>query len=107
VRAVDVGVGVSVLGVDLAADEIASAARRAGVKAVGLGLVNGDNCAAAGRQIAILERGLPQEVELWLGGPQARTVAQLLGATRAIVLDQEQSLEAEMQRLRSLSAAKM
>ncbi len=103
---VDDGMGVYYLGTDLPAAEIAAAAHRTGVLAVGLGLVNGDNRVLAVDQVRLLEGLLPSATELWLGGREARAVKQNLKRSRAIVLDDLDTMKGEVTRLRALAAAR-
>lgn len=100
----DAGVGLCYLGPDLPAADIATAAQRAGVAVVGLGLVNGANARAAAAEVRRIERALPAATEVWLGGRGAAGVAARLGATRAIVLDQVPALDDELRRLRTVDA---
>jgi MerR family transcriptional regulator, light-induced transcriptional regulator len=100
----DGGLGVRYLGVDLPANEIASAARRTGVAAVGLGIVNGENRPRALSEVRRLEDALPPGTELWLGGRDAAPVHRELGRSRSILLDQPQRAQNEMARLRERTA---
>jgi DNA-binding transcriptional MerR regulator len=102
---VDAGIGIFYLGVDIPAAEIVEAARRSGVRVVGLGFVNGDIRQSSLAETRRVERALPAEVELWLGGREARAIASELGRTRALVLDQLDTLEDEVARLRAAQGA--
>jgi DNA-binding transcriptional MerR regulator/methylmalonyl-CoA mutase cobalamin-binding subunit len=77
------GVRVVYLGCDLPVTEIASAARRAKARVVGLGLV----CVAgadAARAVRELRRALPERVDLWLGGAAAKGLRNLPSGTERI-----------------------
>jgi DNA-binding transcriptional MerR regulator/methylmalonyl-CoA mutase cobalamin-binding subunit len=102
---VDAGVGVLYLGVDIPAGEIVEAGRRSGVRVVGLGFVNGDIRQSLLAEARRVERALPAEVELWLGGREARAIASELDQTRALVIDQLDTLEDEVARLRAAQGA--
>lgn len=95
----DVGVGVSYLGVDLPAVDILAAARGADVAVVAVGLVDGENRKAAAAALGVIEKGLPASVEVWLGGREARAVHAMLPASRSRVLGDLDHLEAEAVRL--------
>jgi MerR family transcriptional regulator, light-induced transcriptional regulator len=103
----DAGLGLCYLGTDLPAAEVAGAARRANAAVVGLGLVNGDNQRAAIAEVRRVERELPADTELWLGGRQAAAVAAHVGATRAVVLDQLTAVESAIGRVRAAGAARL
>ncbi|MGH7785774.1 MAG: MerR family transcriptional regulator [Candidatus Binatia bacterium] len=102
----DAGLGLCYLGADLPAAEIVAAAQRAGVSVVGLGLVNEDNHRPALDEVRGIERGLAPSTELWLGGRAAAAVRAEIGASRAVVLDRIDTLEAELQRVRADNGAR-
>ena len=102
----DAGVGLCYLGTDLPAAEICAAARRANALVVGLGVVNGDNEAAAVVEVRRVAQELPAPIELWLGGRQAAAVAKRLGRRRAVVLDRSNAIERELARVRAANAPK-
>lgn len=97
----DAGCTVFYLGVDLPADQIAHAARRARVAAVGLGFVNAANRAQAVAEVRAVEHALPASVELWAGGRDAASTIAELGRTRALVLDDLDLVERELSRFRA------
>ena len=102
----DAGLALCYMGSDLPAQGVAAAARRAGASVVGLALADDDNQRAAAAEVRRIERGLPPAVELWLGGRAAAAVAAHMGACRALVLDPITSIDAELARVRALSAAR-
>ncbi len=102
----DAGLALCYMGTDLPAPELAEAARRAGAVVVGLAVADDANQRAAAAEVRRIERGLPPSVELWLGGRAAAAVAARLGACRALVLDPITSIDAELARVRALSAAR-
>jgi hypothetical protein len=97
----DAGLMPCYLGTDLPAAEITTAARRAQAVVVGLGLVNGENHATALEEVRRVERRLPAETELWLGGAGAPVLARQLRKSRAIVLDDDRTVDRELERLRT------
>jgi DNA-binding transcriptional MerR regulator/methylmalonyl-CoA mutase cobalamin-binding subunit len=102
----EAGLALCYLGGDLPAAEVVAAARRANAAVVGLGLVNGDNQRNAIAEVRRIERELPAQTELWLGGREAAAVVAHLGATRALVLDQLPAVEQAVARLRAVAAAR-
>lgn len=100
-RVLDLGLGIAYLGTELPAAEISAAARRAGVKVVGLSLSNPASRAESARQIALLQRDLARNVELWLGGADARAVAEAVPSFRGLVLDEPSETDAQLARLRA------
>lgn len=97
------GLGLCYLGPDLPADQVVDAASRAGVSVVGLSLVNGDNREQAVAEVRRIERRLPFDTELWLGGRDARGTAGCLTGSRALVIDQLDTLDNEFARLQRSS----
>ncbi len=93
------GLAVAYAGVDLPAEDILAAARRSGVRIVGLSVVSDENHDRAVEQLRRVEKGLPAEVELWLGGRDADRVTRDLGRTRALVLQTSAAVEAEIRRV--------
>jgi len=57
------------LGPDLPAEEVARCAREIDAMAIAISLVNHDQIEATLAQLHALRRELPDEVEIWLGGP--------------------------------------
>jgi DNA-binding transcriptional MerR regulator/methylmalonyl-CoA mutase cobalamin-binding subunit len=102
----DAGLTLLYLGTDLPSADVCAAARRGRVAVVGLGLVNGDNQAAALAEVRRIERDLPAATELWLGGRDAAVVAAKLGNTRAVVVDGLARIDAELARVRALGAGR-
>lgn len=98
--AVERGIETYLLGPDLPAAEITQAAARAGVAAVGLSVVNSDNRQNAVEQTRQVEQLLRPDIELWLGGRDARHLAEQLGPTRALILDRPDDVEVHLNRLR-------
>lgn len=97
----DAGIGIFYLGVDIPAAEIVEATRRSGVRVIGLSVVNGENRQSSVAEARRVERALAAEVELWMGGREARVIVNELGQTRALVLDDLETLEDEVARLRT------
>jgi MerR family transcriptional regulator, light-induced transcriptional regulator len=95
----DGGCRLHYLGVDLPVQEIAAAAQRASVTVVGVGVVNGENHRNAVQQLRLLDRLLSPATELWLGGREAKAVAQALHSARIRVVDDLESLQLHAGRL--------
>jgi DNA-binding transcriptional MerR regulator len=99
--ALDVGLEVSYLGADVPAADIVAAAKRSGATIVGIALVYGDNSTHAVHEVSEILRGLPTAVELWLGGPEAASVAARVKSFRGSVLDALPKVELEFARVRT------
>ena len=99
--ATDAGLEVSFLGANLPAAEIVAAAQRSGATIVGLALVYSDNNSQAVHELTEIGRVLPITVELWLGGPEAATVAARLKSFRGAVVDTLPKVESELARVRT------
>jgi hypothetical protein len=99
--AADAGLTPCYLGTDLPAAEITASAHRARAVVVGLGIVNGENDATALDEVRRVERGLPNDSELWLGGARARALRQKLRRSPALVLDDDSTLDRELERIRT------
>ena len=69
------------LGADLPASELVRAVEMTGARAIALGIV-GVEVRAGEEAVAELRRDLPQEVELWVGGPAASGMALPPGVER-------------------------
>jgi DNA-binding transcriptional MerR regulator len=102
--ALDAGLALSYLGVDLPAAEIVTAARRTGAAIVGISVVNGENRAAAVDGVRRTERTLPPGVALWLGGREARAVVGEVGAFKGLVMDDLGDVQDELARVRGAAA---
>jgi methanogenic corrinoid protein MtbC1 len=100
----DAGLGLSYMGVDLPAAEIATAARRGRAAVVGISLVNGVDRAEAVEGVRTTEWALPPGVALWLGGREARAVARRLGTFKGLVMDDLGHVQDELSRLRRAAA---
>ena len=97
--ALDVGANVVCLGVDLPAAEIVAAARGAQARVVGLSLVAGQNRARSVREIEAIQRALPADIELWLGGADAGRVAARVKSFHGMVVDGSSAAETELVRI--------
>jgi methanogenic corrinoid protein MtbC1 len=100
--ALDAGINVAYLGVDLPAGEIVMAAQHAQARVVGLSVVAGKNHAHAVREIEAIQVALPADVELWLGGGDARQAAADVRAFRGWVVDDLHKTETELGRIGAL-----
>ncbi len=95
----DAGLQLHYLGADLPASEVLGVARRTGAAVVGLSVVDSANAEHAAAQVAEIERGLPADTELWLGGGAAIAVRARLDTTRVLAVDRMDTLEQELARL--------
>ena len=97
--ALDAGVNVVYLGVDLPAGEIVAAAKHTQARVVGLSVVAGKNHARAVREIEAIQIALPADVELWLGGADAAERPADVKAFRGWVVDDLKTTETELARI--------
>ena len=97
--ALDTGVNVAYLGVDLPAAEIAVAATHTQARVVGLSLVASKNHAHAVHEVEAIQLALPADTELWLGGADAGRVATDVKAFRGWVVDDLHTAETELARI--------
>jgi DNA-binding transcriptional MerR regulator/methylmalonyl-CoA mutase cobalamin-binding subunit len=96
----DSGLGLCYLGPDLPADQLVNAAARVGARVVGLSLVGEQNRRGAVEELRQIEQQLPASTELWLGGRDARSAALSLAGSRAIIIEDLDTLDNEIARLR-------
>jgi len=95
----DAGVDVVYLGVDLPAADIVTAAASARARVVGLSVVGGKNRARACVEAGAVQAALSADVELWLGGADAASVAAGVKGFRGLVLDSLEATEPELTRI--------
>jgi len=101
--ALDAGVNVVYLGVDLPAGEIVVAAQRTQARVVGLSVVAGENHARAVQQIDTMQMALPADTALWLGGGDAGRAAADVKAFRGRVVDDLKTTETELARIAAVN----
>jgi DNA-binding transcriptional MerR regulator/methylmalonyl-CoA mutase cobalamin-binding subunit len=97
--ALDAGVNVVTLGVDLPAAEIVEAAKHRRARVLGLSVVASENHAQAVREIKAIQMGLPADTELWLGGANARPAAAAVRHFRGWVAGDLSTVETELARI--------
>lgn len=97
--AVDKGLSVLNFGADLPAAEIVTAARRCNAAVVGIGVVGGGNRGRAAAEIQTIQTQLPAATELWLGGREARAVADRVKSFRGLTFDDLAAIEPELERI--------
>lgn len=102
--ALDAGVNIVHLGVDLPAGEISAAVRHTRARVVGLSVVTGQNRTRAVREIDAIQAALPGDAELWLGGAGARRAAAGAKAFRGLVVDDLNTAETELARIAAVKA---
>ena len=92
------GLGVTYLGPDLPAREIVESARHAGAQVLVLGLTATSAATARKRELRMIVRELPKEVELWAGGRGAERHAALI-SPRGLVLRDYNAYQQELARI--------
>jgi cobalamin-dependent methionine synthase I len=97
--ALDAGLDVVNLGVDLPAAEVAAATAQAQARVVGLSVVGSQNRSRAVREIATIQRTLAADIELWLGGADAGRTAARVAGFRGMVVDHLSAAERELARV--------
>jgi len=95
----DKGLDVLNFGADLPAAEIVTAARRCNAAIVGIGVVSGANRSRAVAAIQTIQSQLPAATELWLGGREARSVADRIKSFRGLTFDDLAAAEPELERI--------
>ena len=92
------GLGTIYLGPGLPANEILAVLRSVQVEVVVLGITNGGDAERTENEVTQIATGLPNGVELWLGGAGASRVAQTLNG-RALVVPTYEALEQMLLRI--------
>jgi DNA-binding transcriptional MerR regulator/methylmalonyl-CoA mutase cobalamin-binding subunit len=92
------GLGATYLGPDLPARDIVDSVKPAGAHVVVLGLTTPLAAKAKATELRAILRGLPKNVELWIGGPAAARYADLVG-NRGIVLQDYDAYQKELVRI--------
>lgn len=94
------GLGVIYLGPDLPDGDLVAAARQANPAAVVLGIASGGPRAALAEAVRALDRTLPADIEIWVGGSEAAAAAGLALRRRIVPLADFVAFEEEVRRLR-------
>jgi MerR family transcriptional regulator, light-induced transcriptional regulator len=103
--ALDAGLNVAYVGTDVPAGEIVAAVRRTNAILLGLSLVSDANRSSAVRELRMIERTLPGDAELWLGGRDAEAVAARLKQFRGVVVGALSQAETDLVRLGRMASA--
>ena len=98
-EAVTLGWRVTYLGADLPADEIASAAKQTGARAVALGAVYTPDPARLVREIAALRRALSEDIALMVGGAAVRPLDLPEGDGKTVYIRDLDELRTELNAL--------
>ena len=98
VLAADEGLGVYLLGADIPAEEIVDTALKLRVGAIGLSMVGEANRLTSARALRHLDDTLPPSMEIWLGGGDAHQVAGLVPGSRALLIQNNESLAENLTR---------
>jgi DNA-binding transcriptional MerR regulator len=93
------GLGVAYLGPDLPARDIVASVKPAGAQVLVLGITTALALSAKTSELRAIVRGLPKEVELWIGGPAAERYAPIVGH-RGLVLQNYEAYQKELVRIR-------
>ncbi|MGJ4730495.1 MerR family transcriptional regulator [Luteimonas sp. SDU101] len=99
----EAGAPVLYLGTELPAAELLRVAERLDVSAVALSSIDPGQARAALAELRLLHEGLPGDVPIWLGGANARYLAEALDAARVQAVN-EPGLLAELAQRRSRRA---
>jgi len=92
------GMGISYIGPDLPASEIVEAVKAAGAHVLVLGLTRARTRQESARELGAIARGIPGEVEIWVGGAASNELAPSFAA-RALVVADFDAYEAQLARL--------
>ena len=92
------GLGVAYLGPDLPARDIVDSVKAAAAQVLVLGLTTALAAKAKETEIQAIVRGLPKDVELWIGGPAATRYAAVIGH-RGLVLNDYDAYQKELVRI--------
>ena len=95
-QAFDAGLPVLYLGTELPAMEIARVAERLGVAGIALGSVDSEQAHLALEELRALDEALAPGVPVWLGGANARYLAEELGSLRIQAVDDVQAMVRKM-----------
>ncbi len=99
ILAVGGGLGILYLGANLPAEEIVTAAQKAAPQAVILGFIGADGAKAGLRDVHEIARKLPAKIELWIGGAKDESLVKKIGRTRALLIEDFETLERHLIRL--------
>ena len=92
------GLGVAYLGPDLPARDIVESVKPAGAQVLVLGLTTASAATTRERELRIIIRDLPKDVELWTGGRGAVRHAAIIGR-RGLVLCDYDAYQQELVRI--------
>ena len=104
--AYDAGAPVLYLGTELPAVELVRVATRLDASAVAISSVDPGQAREALAQLRVLDAELPQEVPVWLGGANARYLAEALGSARVEALVDPQALARRLERAEAAAHAR-
>lgn len=97
--AVGGGLGIVYLGTNLPSEEIVGAVHKAMPQAVVLGLIGAHGGKMGLRQVQEVAEKLPTQIELWVGGLQTTALIKHVRKTRAILIEDFETLELHLARL--------
>jgi DNA-binding transcriptional MerR regulator/methylmalonyl-CoA mutase cobalamin-binding subunit len=93
------GLGVIYLGPDLPAQEIVGAAEKTAPQAVVLGFIGSNGAQAATKELREVAQKLPSDIELWVGGTKDEELINKVKKTRALLIEDFETLEQHLIRL--------
>ena len=97
--AVGGGLGILYLGTNLPSEEIIGAVHKTMPRAVVLGFIGADGGKTGLREVQEVAEKLPKQIELWVGGLQTPALIKSLRKTRAILIEDFETLELHLVRL--------
>ena len=100
----DAGAPVLYLGTELPAEELVRVASRLGAGAVALSSIDPGQAPTALAQLRTLDEGLPAGLPVWVGGANARYLAEALGSARVEALTDPQALARRLKRMEAAAA---
>ena len=100
----DAGAPVLYLGTELPAEELVRVATRLGAGAVALSSIDPGQAPTALAQLRALDEGLPAGLPVWVGGANARYLAEALGSARVEALTDPQALARRLKRMEAAAA---
>ena len=100
----DAGAPVLYLGTELPAEELVRVANRLGAGAVALSSIDPGSAPQALVQLRVLDADLPPGVPVWVGGVNARYLAEALGSARVQAVTDPDALSRRLKRMEAVAA---
>jgi len=93
------GLGIIYLGTNLPAEEILTVARKTAPQAVVLGFIGANGAQAGIVELQQIAQHLPSQIEMWVGGTREEALVKEVKKTRALLIEDFQTLEQQLIRL--------